>query len=103
MGRPDQPRYRHQADHPVLVSDDLPHQPQVDQDRYYLLQDLGMTNEFSKFGFVRGVGVSNAANPCSNLTGYPYVTDGLRLAVLLAPQRQLAGTIQFLGWERPAF
>ncbi len=30
--------------------------PEVDQDRYYLLQDLVMTGEVSRFGFVRGVG-----------------------------------------------
>jgi len=77
--------------------------PEVDQDRYYLLQDLVMTNEVSQFGFVRGVGASDAVNPRRNLTGDPYVTDGLRLVVFLDQQRQLTGKIQFLGWERPAF
>jgi LssY-like putative type I secretion system component LssY len=77
--------------------------PEVDQERYYLLQDLLMTNGVSQFGFVRGVGASEAANPRMNLTGDPYVTDGLRLVVFLAPPRQLTGTIQILGWERPGF
>ena len=62
-----------------------------------------MTNEVSQFGFVGGVGPSDADNPRLNLTGDPYVTDGLRLVVFLDQQRQLTAKIQFLGWERPAF
>jgi hypothetical protein len=59
--------------------------PDVDQDRYYLLQDLILTGEVSRFGFVRGVGTSSKANPRTNLTGDPYLTDGLRLACFSAP------------------
>jgi hypothetical protein len=74
--------------------------PEVDQDRYYLLQDLVMTGEVSRFGFVRGVGASTAANPRTNLTDDPYVTDGLRLVVFLGAQRRPFNEIEFLEWER---
>jgi hypothetical protein len=74
--------------------------PEVDQDRYYLLQDLIMTGEVSRFGFVRGVGASTAADPRTNLTGDPYVTDGLRLVVFLGAQRRPFNEIEFLEWER---
>ncbi len=75
--------------------------PEVDQDRYYLLQDLVMTGEVSRFGFVRGVGVSTITNPRTNLTADPYLTDGLRLVVFLGAQRRPLNEIEFLDWERP--
>ena len=75
--------------------------PEVDQDRYYLLQDLVMTGEVSRFGFVRGVGPSTAANPRKNLTGDRYVTDGLRLVVFLGAKRRPINDIEVLDWERP--
>lgn len=77
--------------------------PEVDQDRYYLLQDLLMAGAISKFGFVRGVGASTAADPRTNLTHDPYVTDGLRLVVFISPQRRPLHEIEYLNWERPAF
>src|ERR1700730_12398690 len=55
--------------------------PEVDHDRYYLLQDLAVTGEVARFGFASGVGVSTAADPRTNLAGDPYLTDGLRLVV----------------------
>jgi len=75
--------------------------PEVDQDRYYLLQDLTMTGAVSRFGFARGVGISNAADPRTNLTGDSYLTDGLRLVVFLGVQRRPLNEIELLDWERP--
>ncbi len=73
--------------------------PDVDQDRYYLLQDLVLTGHVARVGFVRGVGASRAADPRTNLTGDPYVTDGLRLVVFLSPERRALNAIEFLNWE----
>ena len=42
--------------------------PEVDQDRFYLLQDLIMSGAVSRFGFVRGVGASSMPHPRVNLT-----------------------------------
>jgi hypothetical protein len=53
----------------------------VDRDRDYLLQDLLMAGAISAFGYVEGVGSSDAANPRTNLEGDPYVTDGRRLVL----------------------
>jgi hypothetical protein len=75
--------------------------PEVDQDRYYLLQDLVMTGEVSRFGFVRGVGASSATDPRTNLTGDPYLTDGLRLIAFLSAERRPFNEIEFLDWDRP--
>ena len=62
--------------------------PEVDQDRFYLLQDLMMSGAVSRFGFVRGAGVSSLPNPRVNLTGDPYLTDGLRLVLFLNEPRR---------------
>jgi hypothetical protein len=75
--------------------------PEVDQDRYYLLQDLAVTGEVARFGFASGVGVSTAADPRTNLAGDPYLTDGLRLVVFLGAEPRSINKIEFLDWQRP--
>lgn len=73
--------------------------PAMDQDRFYLLQDLTMSGAVSRFGFVPGVGVSSMPNPRVNLTGDPYLTDGLRLVVFLDTLRRPFQRIELLDWE----
>ena len=68
--------------------------PEVDQDRFYLLQDLMMSGAVSRFGFVRGVGVSSLPDPRVNLTGDPYLTDGLRLVLFLNEPRRAFDQIE---------
>ena len=74
--------------------------PDVDQDRFYLMQDLFLSGAVSRFGFVRGVGVSSMPNPRANLTGEPYLTDGLRLMLFLNEPQRSFNQIDFLDWER---
>ena len=73
--------------------------PDVDQDRFYLVQDLILSGAVSRFGFVRGVGVSSMPDPRVNLTGEPYLTDGLRLVLFLNEPRRSFDQIDFLDWE----
>jgi hypothetical protein len=74
--------------------------PEVDQDRFYLLQDLIMSGAVSRVGFVRGVGLSSMPEPRVNLTGDPYLTDGLRLVLFLNEPHRAFDHIEFLDWER---
>ena len=74
--------------------------PEVDQDRFYLMQDLILSGAVSRFGFVRGVGVSSMPDPRVNLTGEPYLTDGLRLVLFLNEPHRAFDQIDFLDWER---
>ena len=74
--------------------------PEVDQDRFYLMQDLILSGAVSRFGFVRGVGVSALPEPRVNLTGEHYLTDGLRLVLFLNEPRRTFQQIDFLDWER---
>jgi hypothetical protein len=75
--------------------------PQVDFDREYLLQDLILASAVSRFGYVRGVGRSAPPDPRTNLTGDPYVTDGLRLVVVLREPEPPGQGITVLPWARP--
>lgn len=52
--------------------------PDVDNDRYYLVQDLIRTGALARLGYTRGVGESSEEEPRMNLGGDPYFTDGLR-------------------------
>ena len=74
--------------------------PEVDQDRFYLMQDLILSGAVTRFGFVRGVGVSSPPDPRVNLTGDHYLTDGLRLVLFLNEPRRAFDQIDFLDWER---
>jgi LssY-like putative type I secretion system component LssY len=74
--------------------------PDVDQDRFYLMQDLILSGAVSRLGFVRGVGVSSNPEPRVNLTGEHYLTDGLRLVLFLNEPRRTFREIDFLDWER---
>lgn len=74
--------------------------PDVDQDRFYLEQDLIMSGAVSRFGFARGVGVSSMPDARVNLTNDPYLTDGLRLVLFLNTPRRSFDQIDFLDWER---
>jgi hypothetical protein len=75
--------------------------PQVDFDREYLLQDLMMASAIERFGYVKGVGPSSAADPRVNLTGDPFVTDGMRLVVFLRSPLVRDVGVTMLDWERP--
>ena len=58
---------------------------EVDETRWYLLQDLFFSDGLSRFGFVGGVGPSRPDQARTNYTGDPYVTDGRRAIFWLIP------------------
>jgi hypothetical protein len=60
--------------------------PDMDEDRDYLLQDLAVSGYVSRAGLVPGVGAAPRNAPRRNLTGDPYFTDGKRLVVFLDPE-----------------
>lgn len=76
--------------------------PDVDEARLGLIQDLLYSQALVKFGFVKGLDPAPPARPYRNLTGDPYFTDGLR-AVLVFERRPVAlGETEVFDWERPA-
>jgi len=75
--------------------------PDVDEVRLGLIQDMLYSQSLVKFGFVKGLDPAPSTRPHHNLTGDPYFTDGLR-AVLLFERRPVAlGETEVFEWERP--
>lgn len=69
--------------------------PNVDESRDYLIDDLMEGGRVSRVAFVAGAGVSERTAPRRNLTGDPYFTDGLRAVAIFSETRT---TPTFLNW-----
>jgi len=61
--------------------------PDVDEARDYVIEDLLRTGRVAAAGYVGGVGACERSAPRRNLTGDPYFTDGQRAVILLAAAR----------------
>jgi len=70
--------------------------PDVDDARDYVIEDLLGSGHLDRMGYVEGVGISEPNKPRRNLTGDPYVTDGYRAVLILSAAPT---TAQFLGWH----
>ena len=55
--------------------------PDVDETREYLLENLAYAQSLRAFGYVGGVGEVPMEQPRGNLTGDPWFTDGYRLVL----------------------
>lgn len=75
--------------------------PDVDETRSYLFQDLLYSQVLSKFAFVKGVGAAPIESPRQNLTGDPYFTDGLRIVLWVSSKPVAFEKIEFIEWELP--
>lgn len=69
--------------------------PDVDESRDYVIEDLLQAGRVEATGYVDGVGACDAASPRRNLTGDPYFTDGRRVVILLSSIRT---TPKFVSW-----
>jgi hypothetical protein len=76
--------------------------PHVDNTREYLVQDLFLSRLVRKVGYVKGGDVATLASPRKNLTGDPYITDGLRAVLVFSPTRVSDSEMQALDWELPS-
>jgi hypothetical protein len=61
--------------------------PDVDEARNYVLNDLLVAERVARVGFVAGVEAAPAGDPRHNLTGDRYFTDGLRAVAVLSRTR----------------
>ncbi len=61
--------------------------PDVDEARDYVVEDLMHVGRLDAAGYVDGVGPCDRATPRRNLTGDPYYTDGKRAVVFLSESR----------------
>jgi len=74
--------------------------PDVDEARDYLIQDLLESQKVAKLGLVKGVGKAEPENPRYNLTDSPYWTDGLRMVFVMTENQTAIDELEFFGWER---
>jgi hypothetical protein len=69
--------------------------PNVDESRDYLVEDLLRAQRIDAVGYVDGVGACSAEQPKRNLTGDPYFTDGKRAVIALSEVRT---TPRYVAW-----
>jgi hypothetical protein len=70
--------------------------PNVDETREFLLEDLAYAQALTKFGYVGGVGPATYDQPRGNLTGDPYFTDGRRLVMWITGEQSAIDEIEVL-------
>jgi len=75
--------------------------PDIDEARDALVEDLLFSQTLAQVGFVKGVGRATTSRPRNNLTGDPYFTDGLRVVLFLDKGPIPMNRIAELDWERP--
>ena len=75
--------------------------PDVDETREFLLENLAYAQALDKFAYVGGVGLAPIDEPRGNLTGDPYFTDGLRVVLWMASEPTDIAEIELIRWERP--
>jgi hypothetical protein len=59
--------------------------PDVDESRDYVVEDLSLAGRVQAAGYIGGVGATPRATPRRNLTGDPWHSDGQRAVILLSP------------------
>jgi hypothetical protein len=74
--------------------------PDVDEARDYLIQDLLESQKVAKLGFVDGVGRAEPENPRYNLTASPYWTDGMRVVFVFTENPVALDEIELFDWKR---
>jgi len=75
--------------------------PDVDETREYLLENLAYAQSLKAFAYVGGVGAVSLDQPRGNLTGDPWFTDGYRLVLWLSSEPVPLSDIRFVPWRMP--
>ena len=74
--------------------------PMVDEARQFVLESLLYRFRIESFGFVRAMDPAPRESPRHNLSGDPYITDGMRLVVFIAAEPVHAEDVRNLGWGK---
>jgi hypothetical protein len=72
--------------------------PNVDEARTALTEDMAYSQNLAAIGLVEGVGPASREQPRGNLTRDPYFTDGLRVVLVFDEQPHSLAEIELLPW-----
>lgn len=72
--------------------------PDIDEAREYLMQDLVFSQAVKKVGYVEGVGIATQDNPHRNFMNQPYWTDGKRAVFLFGSEPTSLAELDFFSW-----
>jgi hypothetical protein len=75
--------------------------PDVDETREFLLENLAYGQSLGGIGYVAGVGPAAIDEPRGNLTGDPYFTDGYRVVLWVSSQPVDIAEIEMMPWPIP--
>ena len=73
--------------------------PDVDEARTALMEDMAYSQSLAKLGLAKGVGAAAKDSPRGNLTTDPYYTDGFRAVLIFDAHPTSLADIKFLPWE----
>jgi hypothetical protein len=75
--------------------------PDVDEAREYIMQDIFASQSLAAIAYVQGVGAAARDAPRANLTGDAYFTDGLRLVLFISDKPTDGAEVDYIEWEAP--
>jgi hypothetical protein len=75
--------------------------PNVDETREFLLEDLAYSQTLIRFGYAGGVGNVPMDQPQGNLTGDPWFSDGYRLVLWVTSKPSPLDELKALPWRNP--
>jgi hypothetical protein len=73
--------------------------PDIDETRDYLVEDIILSQNVDKLGYVDGVGVSASEDPRYNLSKLPWWSDGYRAVILFGKDQITLGDLEYFDWE----
>jgi hypothetical protein len=76
--------------------------PDIDEARTYLTEDLATAQTVEKIGLVPGVGAATSEEPHRNLMNAPWWTDGMRDVYLLSAEPVPLEELDYFAWEQRA-
>jgi hypothetical protein len=75
--------------------------PDVDETREFLLEDLAYAQSLRAYAYVEGVGAAPIEAPRANLTGDPYFTDGYRIVLWVSADPISIADVKARSWRDP--
>jgi hypothetical protein len=75
--------------------------PDVDETREFLVEDLAYNQVLAKLAYVGGVVAAPIDVPRGNLTGDPYFTDGLRVVLWISSEPTELDAVRYEAWSDP--